>query len=232
MAPPSGPFDLSPEPEAPWALARLPAGRHGLPREFIERNQRNRLMAAALEVFAERGYAAASIADVIKLAGVFRNTFYAHFADKEACFLGTYDVVVEWLAAQALGSIAGAEDWAHRVVAVVRTLTTVLADDPRLPRLLGIEALAAGARARSRHETSIERLAAAFRRGRPEDLRDLGRLPLLDPVLVVGAISVLVRRTERGGAGRAEEVSAELGEVLLAPYLGPAAARELVATSR
>jgi hypothetical protein len=37
---------------------RLPAGSHGIPREVVERNQRERLIAAMAEVCAERGYAA------------------------------------------------------------------------------------------------------------------------------------------------------------------------------
>jgi AcrR family transcriptional regulator len=215
-----GPFDLPAPTEAPWALARLPVGRHGLPREFIEENQRNRLMAAALEVFAGRGYAVGSIADVIKLAGVSRNTFYAHFDDKEACFLATYDALVDWLAAQAIQSAAGFEDWSHRVVAVIRSLTIAIADDPRLPRLLGIEALGAGARARARHQALIERLATAFQSGRDVAQRGPEPMPLLDQVLIAGAISVLVQRSE---AVPFEEVSAELKKILLTPYLGPAA---------
>jgi AcrR family transcriptional regulator len=228
-SPAGSPFELPALSTAPWALARLPAGRHGLPREFIEANQRNRLMAAALDVFTERGYAVASIADVIKAAGVSRHTFYAHFADKEASFLGTYDEVVDWLAARAIGSCEGAADWAHGVVAVVGSLTTDLVADPRLPRFLGIEALGAGEGARARHQALIDRLAEAFRSGRSEDLSAPDRLPLLDRVLVAGAISVLVRRSERGQANRPDEVAAELAEVLLAPYLGPAAAHELAA---
>jgi AcrR family transcriptional regulator len=229
--PAGGPFELPEPPEAPLVLSRLPAGRHGLPREFVEQNQRNRLMAAALDVFTERGYAATSIAEVIKAAGVSRHTFYNYFAGKEAAFLGTYDVIVDWLATRAEHSSAGAEDWPHAVLAALRSLCADLIADPRLPLLLGVEALGAGTLARARHQALLERMAAAFRSGRPEDLYDPDRLPLLDRVLLAGAISVVVRRAERGETSRPNEVAAELAEVLLAPYLGPAAARELVASA-
>jgi AcrR family transcriptional regulator len=223
-----GPFGIGAG--SPWALSRLPAGRRGLPREFVEANQRNRLIAAALEVFSERGgYAVASIADVTRAAGVSRRTFYAYFGDKEAAFLGTYDVIVDWLAARAERSTASAEDWAHAVIAVVDSLTADLTADPRLPRFLAIEAFGAGPGAKARQQAVIDRLAEAFGSGRGKDLSAPDRRPLLDRILVAGAISVLVRRSERGEATSPEQVAAELGEVLLASYLGSAAAHELVA---
>jgi AcrR family transcriptional regulator len=51
-----------------------------------ERNAetRLRLLRAAREVFAEKGYPHASIADVVKRAGRARGSFYLHFANKEA----------------------------------------------------------------------------------------------------------------------------------------------------
>lgn len=44
------------------------------------------LMNSALEVFAQKGYHAASISDIIKHAGVARGTFYLYFEGKRAIF--------------------------------------------------------------------------------------------------------------------------------------------------
>ena len=65
----------------------LPPGRHGLPRDFVSRNQRHRLLTAVAWSVAERGYNATTVANITKAASVSRRTFYEHFADKEACFL-------------------------------------------------------------------------------------------------------------------------------------------------
>jgi AcrR family transcriptional regulator len=228
VAPQRGPFDPQAQPKAPWALARLPVGRHGLPREFIEANQRNRLMAAALDVYSGRGYAAGSIADLIKAAGVSRNTFYAHFADKEACFLATYDVVVEWLTTQALDTAREADGWAPRVIAVTASLTQVLAADPRLARLCAVEVFQAGAPAARRHAALIERLTGALRAGRTAGPHGSELPVLLDAVLIGGVISLLARWANAGGGERLADLGGEISEVLLAPYLGPAAARDLL----
>lgn len=76
---------------------RLPAGRHGLSREFVARNQQERILDAMGKSVAEHGFAAASLSDVIARAGVSRKTFYEHFTDKEDCFLQAYDAVAAGL---------------------------------------------------------------------------------------------------------------------------------------
>lgn len=48
--------------------------------------RRAQLLAAAREVFAERGYYAANIAEIIERAGVARGTFYNYFESKRAVF--------------------------------------------------------------------------------------------------------------------------------------------------
>jgi AcrR family transcriptional regulator len=48
--------------------------------------RRNAILAAALEEFSARGYAAARLEDVAQRAGVGKGTIYLHFHDKEALF--------------------------------------------------------------------------------------------------------------------------------------------------
>jgi AcrR family transcriptional regulator len=45
---------------------------------------RDHIMAAALESFAERGYVAATVDDIVRRAGIGRATFYLHFDSKAA----------------------------------------------------------------------------------------------------------------------------------------------------
>src|SRR3974390_2767826 len=48
--------------------------------------RRDAILAAALEEFSTRGYAAARLEDVAQRAGVGKGTIYLHFRDKEALF--------------------------------------------------------------------------------------------------------------------------------------------------
>lgn len=50
-----------------------------------------RLLAAAWEVFAERGFGATSVEDIAARAGFTRGAFYSNFADKEEIFLTLMD---------------------------------------------------------------------------------------------------------------------------------------------
>ncbi|HWP32287.1 MAG TPA: TetR/AcrR family transcriptional regulator, partial [Solirubrobacterales bacterium] len=56
----------------PPELARLPPGRHGLPREFVVHNQRERLIAGLAEAIAENGYSGTTIAHITRHAAVSR----------------------------------------------------------------------------------------------------------------------------------------------------------------
>ena len=62
--------------------------RRGRPRadERIPEGSRNRLLDAAVEVFAERGYERASVDAVVAAAGLSKGTFYWHFSSKAELF--------------------------------------------------------------------------------------------------------------------------------------------------
>jgi len=59
--------------------------------EVRRAERRTALLAAARDVFAERGYAAATIDDVVARAGVARGTFYLYFKDKRDVFRALVD---------------------------------------------------------------------------------------------------------------------------------------------
>ncbi len=56
-----------------------------------KQERRRALLSAAGQVFGEKGYGAANVDDIVKLAGVARGTFYLYFSDKEAVFLALVD---------------------------------------------------------------------------------------------------------------------------------------------
>ena len=73
------------------ATDRLPKGPHGLTRKQVRSSQRQRILDAILDVVGERGYAAATVADITTTAGISRTTFYEQFRNKEGAFLAAYD---------------------------------------------------------------------------------------------------------------------------------------------
>jgi AcrR family transcriptional regulator len=86
------------EPETGQAIApiykRLPKGPHGIAAPEVAHHQRIRMHGAMIEAIATRGYENTSVKHVIGLAGVSRRAFYEQFANKEDCFMETFDLIV------------------------------------------------------------------------------------------------------------------------------------------
>lgn len=213
--PGSQPADADPErfepelPELPdeLALSQLPAGRHGLPRSFVARNQRLRIVAAMLHVLPRHGYAQTTIGHVTREAGVSRSAFYGQFEGKEDCFLATYDLASSWLCGRVEAAAAGDEQWADRVRAGVSEAMRLLAANPDVAHLIAVEANQAGPAGRRRQQACIARLAAALRVDRP------GRRPPpgeLEELLVGGTLSLIARYVDAGHVERLPDATGDL----------------------
>ncbi|MEX0972674.1 MAG: TetR/AcrR family transcriptional regulator [Solirubrobacterales bacterium] len=216
-----------PQTEASAPSSRLPAGRHGLPREFIVQNQRERIVTALVDTVAERGYNATTVANVTKAASVSRRTFYEHFADKEACFLAAYEMVADHIAASMRVAAESFEDWPQQVRAALATMLRFLAGEPELARLCMIEPVAAGGEIAARHRASMQGLVEILKAGRPEQG---GRRPLpeaTEETLVGGIVSLVVREISAGRAEQLESLLPDLVELTLAPYVGAEQAEQL-----
>ena len=68
---------------APVGKDRPPRRRHGLPRDFVAQNQRDRLTAGTIAAICEHGYHETTISQIAAAAGVSRRTFYDHFINKQ-----------------------------------------------------------------------------------------------------------------------------------------------------
>lgn len=145
---------------------RLPTGAHGIPADVVERNQRERLVAAAAEACAEKGYAETSVSDLARRAGVSTATFYKLFPGKLECALEAHSELLGRLLEEVDRACGEAEDREARLRAGVRILLDLFAADPPTARLLTVEVLALGPAGSERHDQAIaafvERLGAEW----------------------------------------------------------------------
>jgi AcrR family transcriptional regulator len=136
-------------------------------REDVARNQRARMYGGMIQAVAERGYSCTTVAHVIALAGVSRRAFYEQFPNKEACFLATYDIVVARARKVVLDAWTQERGWSNRLHASCKALLDDVAGTPNGPRLVLVDALGVGPKARERMTlaaTTFESvLAMAFR---------------------------------------------------------------------
>src|SRR5829696_1537221 len=154
---------------------RLPRGTHGLDPSLVAASQRTRLLEAAGRAVAKKGYAATTIDDIVRGAGVSKKTFYEHFQDKLGCFLAAYEAASDELyehVRTAQDSDAASSDWHARTHAGIRAYLRWLAAEPALARVFVVDVAAAD-------DLVVRRL------------REGGDLLQLEPVLLRMQVSLL-----------------------------------------
>ncbi len=218
-------------PEYPPELARLPPGRHGLPREFVSRNQRERLIAGLAEAVAENGYSGTTIAHITSHAAVSRRTFYEHFNSKDECFIAAYDMVMTELNQRVGEAFEQEEEWPQAIRAGLAAMLDFLINEPHLARLSMVEALVAGPVVVERYDAAIQSLVPYFeagRKGRSDEVL-AGLSSTTEEALVGGIVSLISRRIFADRTAELEALLPDLVEFALTPYLGAAAARKIAA---
>ena len=206
---------------------RPPPGRHQLSKAFIAQHQRARIIAALAEETADKGYRAVIVADIVRRAGIARNTFYENFSSKEACFLAA----AEFAATEALRRVVDAaskvDSWPARVDAGISAFLHYVASEPALARTCIVEALSAGPASVERYERSIQAFVPLFRMGRTVS-RHGDKLPgTLEETIVGGIFWITYQGIIMGQTAQIEERAPELVEFALTPYLGGEAAKRI-----
>jgi AcrR family transcriptional regulator len=208
---------------------RPPPGRQRLSREFIARHQRARIVAALAEETMDRGYRAVTVADIVRRAGIARNTFYDNFSSKEDCFLATQDYAVEESLKRVVDAAGEADGWEARLAAGLGAFLGYVASEPALARTCIVEALSAGPAAQERYEQSVQAFVPLLRIGR-EDSDHGDELPAtLEETIVGGIFWVIYQRIVLGQTEEIEALLPDLVDFALTPYIGAESAQRATA---
>jgi AcrR family transcriptional regulator len=105
---------------------------------------RQRLLDAAEQVFAEKGYHGTVVDDIIRASDSSKGGFYFHFPNKQAIFLALIDKLVPKLAAAIDRAISGETDPIAQLDAALRTVLETLGRHRKLSKILLIEAVGLG----------------------------------------------------------------------------------------
>lgn len=180
---------------------------------------RARMLLGVTRAVAEKGYAAATVSDVVRIAAVSRRTFYEQFTDKEDCFLEAYRAGTEIVIADILEALREFPDeaWRARVTAAIGAFTRTLASEPDFARVFFVDVLGAGPRAVEERRRSFDLFAANWRflvdRAERQE-ETIGRVPDLVLHALVGAIAELVlRHILSDGAASLPELTPALSEL-------------------
>jgi AcrR family transcriptional regulator len=207
--------------------ARVQPGRHSLSREFIVEHQRARIVAALAEETVEKGYRAVTVSDIVRRAGIARNTFYENFSSKEDCFLSASEYAVESALGRVVDAAAKVDAWPEKVAAGIAAFLRYVASEPALARTCIVEALSAGPAAVERYERSIQAFVPFFQMGRKVSAKGEKLPETLEETIVGGIFWILYQRIIMGQVEQIEGLLDELVEFSLTPYLGAEAAKRL-----
>ena len=201
-------------------LSKLPPGRHLIPRDFVSQNQRERMLLATAELVAERGYQKTTIELIAKTARVALVTFYEHFANKEECFLATFDESVAAAGEVFVELVDPEQPWVDQVSTGLEVFLEMIVAEQARAKLCIVESQAAGGEALARYQSMLEMVAPKLREGRDHNPR-AGRLPDGLEVAIAGGLMWLVH--QRLVAGQVDDLKGLLPEMLqvtLTPYVG------------
>lgn len=202
------------------APGRLPRGRHGLPASLVTRSQRTRIIYGTAEVMMAKGYANATVADIVAAAGVARDVFYEHFTDKQHAFLEAQHYPTQYILDTCAAAYFAAGPWPERVWSGLRMLIELIVENPALSHLRLVECYAAGPAAIRRAEDVTRSFTLFLEEGyhyRPE----AQSLPRLCSQAIAGAIFETVQRhVSRDDYEGLRRHLPQLVYVAIAPFTG------------
>jgi AcrR family transcriptional regulator len=202
-----------------------------------DRRHHRQLLQGMGRCVSEKGYGATTIADVVREARVSKSTFYAHFADKEECYVALYsaaaDNVLDGMREADGGAAADGLPWRAHLDAVNLAYLEALAGGGALTRSLLVEVQTAGSKALAMRRDVLDRyvvlmsgIGHRLRRGAPQ----LRRLTPGLALGVVGGINEIVMRAIETGpvediTGLVDLATDLWCAVLTAPAEAPASRR-------
>jgi AcrR family transcriptional regulator len=202
----------------PEHLRPSPVGRERLPRGELEAHRRERVLDAAAPVFADRGYEASTVDELVAAARIGVGSFYALFASREDCFLSLYDRTVEEARREIAAAIPDAAAWPERYRAGLRRTLELVSAEPHRARVVLVEALTAGPAAQDRQAELLAEVAAALSGARGVE-RDGPPLPArFERATAAGLAWLLHQRLASGDPPRVEELLPEMTRIVLEAY--------------
>jgi AcrR family transcriptional regulator len=203
---------------------RLPRGRHGLPRELVERSQRERLLAAVVRVTVANGYESTTVGDILGEAGVGRESFYELFDDKLDCMLGAHKILADDLEERVRAVYLDQGPWPERVRLSLAATLDWFAADPEAARFFLVELSTVGPAFRATFKAEYSRFTALLDEGLAQDGPD----PELGGAAQMAVAAIMARIYEEAVLGRGAELPRLLPDLtygFLVPFVGEEAAR-------
>jgi AcrR family transcriptional regulator len=222
-APAEGPNEL---PESQRAPGRGKYDRTRSPDER-QKDQLRRLLDAAGHVFAEMGWADATVEAIVNRAGMSRRTFYEHFDDLKDCLLILHQKVSKVSFRAVESSVHAQTDPAAKLTMGITAFLGGIAMFPHMARVMFRDVRSAGPEFEAVHDQMMARFTKLVREGvensflsggRPKMPAD-GQVELRVFALVSGMEAVAMRYVLKGEESKALEAGPVLIDMVQKTFL-------------
>jgi AcrR family transcriptional regulator len=183
----------------------LPRGRSGLPLDAVRGVQRERLLRAVIAAVGRTGFRDVTVADIVRGARVSRAAFYAHFSDKEDCFLAATRQGGLLMADRVMAAVRRQPADASAEItlrASIAAFLQFLVEEPTFTRVFYIDMPMAGPRAVRQIEAALHAFAGLNRAWHERARRENPAWPVVPYqayYALAGATTELVRAEVRRG---------------------------------
>jgi len=183
----------------------LPRGRSGLPLDAVRGVQRERLLRAVIAAVGRAGFRDVTVADIVRGARVSRAAFYAHFSDKEDCFLAATRQGGLLMADRVIAAVRRQPADASAEItlrASIAAFLQFLVEEPTFTRVFYIDMPMAGPRAVRQIEAALHAFAGLNRAWHERARRENPAWPVVPYqayYALAGATTELVRAEVRRG---------------------------------
>lgn len=126
--------------------------------------KRTAMMTAAMRVFAEKGYHAATVRDVVNEADVAIGTFYFYFPDKETLFVHLYEETADFLLQAIEQAVRTRKELAEQVAHAVQAYINLAIYEPAIVQLLLVGGVGTVPALTARRQEFRDRLIAIWER--------------------------------------------------------------------
>lgn len=187
--------------------------------EEIANHQRGRLQGAMVEAVARHGFAGTTLRELVALAGVSRTTFYAHFDNKQDCFLATFDAIVAELEVRVGEAYRSGGDFRDRLRAGLGAFMQIAVEEPAAASLAAVDSLTLGAAGVAHRDRAAESFEALVQQSFDHSPSELEVSPTTVRAIVAGIRGVTYRRLRGGHAAELPGTVDELVDWALAYQL-------------
>jgi AcrR family transcriptional regulator len=214
--PPPSPFI----PEAPLsAPAPLPRGRRRISEQQVAENQRERIMFAAAQIAEVKGYAATTVGEITRAAGVDGRVFYSMFADKHDAFMAVHEFGFQHVMHVTASAFFSGATWPERNWEAGRAFTQFLQMNPLIAHVGFVEAYAVGPLAAQRLEDSQIAFTMLLREGHQHSGEKRPSRLVLEAIIAT-IFETVYDRARDGEKPELAELLPHLTFLVLSPFIG------------